>query len=614
MHFNTAQSRSAWTEQEDELLRQAVAKFGDRAWATVANDVPGRSSKSCSDRWRNFLSPDIEHPRKSPFTEWEVAVVVQAQHRYGNNWKAISMLLPGRTNRAVKNLFVGNLKWGARLPEIKNRWLECNMSLEELLEIKPDHAGGPVKIRNGSTIPAASGSPSSIRAASTSSAGSAWASDITDQPLSGSPASAGTHHGGDRRKRGDGTDMHMGMAAGQSPPLSKRRRGVPSPVMPPHHHHLQHGAASYSPTVVPHPGALGPGASGSPMLGMPGLAAGDMAGLVGSMGPPAHSHHGAHGLGNNAGMLLQGHALHVMDEGSPALAAGAYGRTPGAASLARSMAGAGIPGLPHTPSHHPSGMPLPPRSASATGSGLAAFPGPEGCQAPPAGWAWGPVSAGHSLPGSGPPSTGGGMPPQPHLHVICHQLQQENIKLMQRVHTLQNRLNSSGEQLPTAAELGICLPGDQQAAETPAAPAPTPAGGCGVACVPTPALAGGSLASDPAPGQAAAQQAMMQLSPVNAVAVNSSYPADNDLPRLPPVATRVGGSAGGAGHGGWATGGLDSRGSGLAGLGSGGLGLGSGSSGLGGLKVELQVSPDGSFTPGQLLEGCMVDALISDDL
>jgi hypothetical protein len=50
---------------------------------------------------------------------------LQAQHRYGNNWKAISMLLPGRTNRAVKNLFVGNLKWGARLPEIKNRYILC---------------------------------------------------------------------------------------------------------------------------------------------------------------------------------------------------------------------------------------------------------------------------------------------------------------------------------------------------------------------------------------------------------------------------------------------------------------------------------------------------------
>jgi hypothetical protein len=99
------------------------------------------------------------------------------------------------------------------------------MSLEELLEIKPDHAGGPVKIRNGATIPAASGSPSSIRAASTSSAGSAWASDITDQPLSGSPASAGTHHGGDRRKRGEGMEMHMAMAAGQvstCPGISKQ--------------------------------------------------------------------------------------------------------------------------------------------------------------------------------------------------------------------------------------------------------------------------------------------------------------------------------------------------------------------------------------------------------
>jgi hypothetical protein len=193
---------------------------------------------------------------------------------------------------------------------------------------------------------------------------------------------------------------------------------------------------------------------------------------------------------------------------------------------------------------------------------------------------------------------------------MCHHLQQENIMLLHRVNTLQNRLNSSGEQLPTAAELG--LPGDQPGVETPAAPASTPAGGCGVACVPTPALAGGVN-----PDAMAAQQQMLQHSAMaaGAVAVHSSYPADNDLPRLPPVATRVGGSAGGAGVGGWAAGGLEARGSGgLAGLGSGGLGLGSGSSGLGLLKDELQVSPDGSFTPGQLLEGCMVDTLITDDL
>jgi hypothetical protein len=203
------------------------------------------------------------------------------------------------------------------------------------------------------------------------------------------------------------------------------------------------------------------------------------------------------------------------------------------------------------------------------------------------------------------------MPQQPqHLQVVCHQLQQENLMLLHRVNTLQNRLNSTGEQLP---ELGICLPGDQPGVETPAAPASTPAGGCGVACVPTPALAGGGVMN---PDAMASQQQMMQHSAMaaGAVAVHSSYPTDDDLSRLPPVATRVGGSAGGAGVGGWATGGLEARGSGLVGLGSGGLGLGSGGSGLGALKDELQVSPDGSFTPGQLLEGCMVDTLIADDL
>lgn len=56
-----------------------------------------------------------------------------------------------------------------------------------------------------------------MRAASTSSAGSAWASDMTEQPLSGSPASAGTHHHHERRKRGEHADL--GGHVSQSCPL-----------------------------------------------------------------------------------------------------------------------------------------------------------------------------------------------------------------------------------------------------------------------------------------------------------------------------------------------------------------------------------------------------------
>jgi len=70
-----------------------------------------------------------------------------------------------------------------------------------ILAVWPAHQAQLVG--NSLMWPAGSGSPSSMRAASTSSAGSAWASDITDQPLSGSPASAGTHHHADRRRRGE---------------------------------------------------------------------------------------------------------------------------------------------------------------------------------------------------------------------------------------------------------------------------------------------------------------------------------------------------------------------------------------------------------------------------
>ncbi|KAI8466332.1 MAG: hypothetical protein J3K34DRAFT_485028 [Monoraphidium minutum] len=355
MHLNSTQSRSAWTEQqEDDLLRVAVKKYGDRAWATVANDVAGRSSKSCSDRWRNFLSPDIEHPRKSPFSEWEVAVVVQAQHRYGNNWKAISMLLPGRTNRAVKNLFVGNLKWGARLPEIQNRYLEAKTPLEDLLEVKPDYAGGPPKERPGLLLPpphgarhgaaggggCGAGSPQSLLGASTSSGGSAWASDMTEHAHGG--GTGGAPHGIAQFGGGGGARRPREATEGGSPSggsgtpkgVHKRRRGL--------------GASPNQPGASESGGAgglLGGGLGGMPAFGMGGgamlgggipmLGACDMAAPAGAGGGGAQlldphqalllqqaaaagrrggghdgGHHHSHGHGHHALQSMQQHHQH----------------------------------------------------------------------------------------------------------------------------------------------------------------------------------------------------------------------------------------------------------------------------------------------------------------
>ena len=48
--FRTETFQFTSSTQEDDMLRIAVARYGDRAWATVATEVHGRSSKSCSDR------------------------------------------------------------------------------------------------------------------------------------------------------------------------------------------------------------------------------------------------------------------------------------------------------------------------------------------------------------------------------------------------------------------------------------------------------------------------------------------------------------------------------------------------------------------------------------
>lgn len=61
--------------QEDEYLRAAVRKYGDRAWAAVAQEVPGRSSKSCSDRC------DMAH-----FTQWSVASAVGGRSGSWHAW------------------------------------------------------------------------------------------------------------------------------------------------------------------------------------------------------------------------------------------------------------------------------------------------------------------------------------------------------------------------------------------------------------------------------------------------------------------------------------------------------------------------------------------------
>jgi hypothetical protein len=77
------------------------------------------------------------------------------------------------------------------------------------------------------------------------------------------------------------------------------------------------------------------------------------------------------------------------------------------------------------------------------------------------------------------------------MRMLCHQLQQENLLLMQRVHSLQERLAGTPAPQPQPDSLGLapCLPPLAPPQPAPAA-SPSPAAAGGWAGVPTPPLLG----------------------------------------------------------------------------------------------------------------------------
>ncbi|KAH0790748.1 Myb-like DNA-binding domain containing protein [Histomonas meleagridis] len=100
-------SRGSWTQQEDDLLRNAVQQVGTRKWNDIAKFVPTRTAKQCRERWTNRLSPELKH---GPFEQWEDQVIIQKQKEVGNRWSLIAQLLPGRSSGSIKNRWYSSLK------------------------------------------------------------------------------------------------------------------------------------------------------------------------------------------------------------------------------------------------------------------------------------------------------------------------------------------------------------------------------------------------------------------------------------------------------------------------------------------------------------------------
>ncbi|CAA3018526.1 transcription factor MYB113-like [Olea europaea var. sylvestris] len=93
--------KGSWTEEEDNLLRKCIDKYGEGKWHQVPLRAGlNRCRKSCRLRWLNYLSPNI---KRGDFTPDEDDLIIRLHNLLGNRWSLISGRLPGRTANDVKN-------------------------------------------------------------------------------------------------------------------------------------------------------------------------------------------------------------------------------------------------------------------------------------------------------------------------------------------------------------------------------------------------------------------------------------------------------------------------------------------------------------------------------
>ncbi|KAG0251683.1 Myb-like DNA-binding domain protein [Mortierella polycephala] len=99
--------RDIWTEEEDNILTEAVRRLGERNWQQISYYLEGRTPGQCMSHWTKSLDPRI---RRGRWLEEEDGAIRAAVKVYGEGrWTRIQEHVLGRTDIQCRERYVNIL-------------------------------------------------------------------------------------------------------------------------------------------------------------------------------------------------------------------------------------------------------------------------------------------------------------------------------------------------------------------------------------------------------------------------------------------------------------------------------------------------------------------------
>lgn len=117
-------SNQSWSHEEDVLLLRTIDKFGNKDWNRIANYIPGRSNKSCRERYTMRLK--FQKRAIGCWKPKEDKILLSLIEKFGTNWSLISSHFPERNNHQIRNRYELLKNEVGRIGPIKHKKLYRN--------------------------------------------------------------------------------------------------------------------------------------------------------------------------------------------------------------------------------------------------------------------------------------------------------------------------------------------------------------------------------------------------------------------------------------------------------------------------------------------------------